>query len=98
MKDNLSYLNIVKITKIAEKRPDPKNPSKKIPTVAIQCDICSSLKKEGNRYKQADKDDFDLCEECFIGCEIKTSTEDDAYKFGLHPFWVIKGFQEYVFE
>ena len=101
MKDNLSNLNLVRITKISEKKPDPKNPSKKIPAIAIQCDICSKLVKEGNRFKQADRDDFDLCEECFIGNEIKTPREDeeeDTYKAGIRPFWIVKGFHEYVFE
>ncbi len=51
MKENLQYLNLIKITKISEKRIDPKNPTKKIPTVAAQCDICSKLAREGTRFK-----------------------------------------------
>lgn len=104
MKENLQYLNLVKITKITEKMIDPRNPYKKVPSVAAQCDICSKLSKEGTRFKQADVDDFDLCEECFIGNEIKTTKsedhieEEDAYKGGKHPFWVVRSFQEYVFE
>ncbi len=78
MKDNLQHLNLFKITKIADKKPDPKNPAKKMPQAAFNCDICSSLKKEGNRFKQADQNDYDLCEECFISHEIKTSTEEDG--------------------
>ena len=59
--------------------------------------MCSNLFKEGNRYKAADKEDYDLCEDCFMKFEID-ETEDTSEEYSeRHPFWVVKGFQNYEF-
>lgn len=54
------------------------------------------MAKEGNRYKAADKEDFDLCEDCFNQNEIEATESNEEYP-RRHPFWVVKGFQNYEF-
>jgi hypothetical protein len=91
MEENLKHLIKINI----EKRIDEPKKTYKQPIVAVQCDVCSSLSKQGNRYKLADKEDFDLCEQCFISREIECTSEEPSDN--KHPFWIVKGFEDYEF-
>jgi len=92
MKEDLRYI----INQNISKKVEDIKKTFKPPSVAIQCDICSNMAKEGNRFKAADKEDYDLCEECFVNKELDFKDESEEYP-RRHPYWVVKGFQNYEF-
>jgi len=79
----------------------PKTPSFKGPTIAIQCDSCSKMFKEGDVFKCLERKGFDLCDQCFTQQELSPHQEKEdedeecTYRKRRHPFMVIRGFQNF---
>lgn len=64
MKDTLKTITRNIIIKKSDSEDAPIK-TFKAPTMAIQCDSCSKLFKEGDCFKCAECSNFDLCESCF---------------------------------
>ena len=78
----------------------PKTPSSKGPTIAIQCDSCSKMFKEGDVFKCLECQGFDLCDQCFTQQELSIKHEDEedeecTHRRRRHPFMVIRGFHNF---
>ena len=88
MRELIKSLAVVKITKKQLDRPPIKGSS-----IAVQCDNCSKMWQDGDRFKCAECADFDYCEDCFNKYELNTDSHGQEHASHVnqqHPFWVVR--------